>query len=470
MEFEHDPRVSTGLKGMDEILGGGLTPGGLYVVRGPAGAGKTTLGLQFLHDGAARGERALYLSLNHSERMLERIARSHGWSLDGLVIHGGEEGSTLPARGQTIFAGIDIDLADHIGRFIAAVEASAPRRLVFDSVAALRLLAHDAVSVRRELQRFKRHLSQRACTSLLLDAGVDNWIDAYLNDLADGVILLESRTREFGGTRRLAQIAKMPGIAFRDGYHDYRIAVGGMTLFPRLVVNDTARAAMHETISSGMPELDQLLGGGFDRGTCVVLLGPSGVGKSSLAARIAAEAAERAERIAVYLFDEQCHTWLVRADRLGIPLRRHVATERVHLHALGPGQWSPGEFADSVRRAVEDDQARMIIIDGVRGYRDAMLDDPFTAQQLHELSRFARARGVILFLISAEDLELGYLEDSAIVFCRYRTAGDVRTGIRVLKRRTQVHRTELRDFRLGPPQGVAIGGPVAEVHMDPFHP
>ncbi|MFL6649699.1 MAG: ATPase domain-containing protein [Sulfurifustaceae bacterium] len=470
MEPEHDLRVSTGLKGMDEVLGGGLMPGGLYVVRGRAGAGKTTLGLQFLLDGTARGERALYLSLDHSRKTLQSIARSHRWSLDRLIIHCAEDSATLPAAGQTIFAGVDVELADYFGVLHRTVEAATPRRVVFDSVAALRLVARDANSIRRELQRFKRYLSERACTTLLLDAGVDSSIDAHLDALADGVILLESRTREFGGTRRLALITKMPGVAFRDGYHDYRIGSEGVVLFPRLIANDDARAVTHETVSSGLPALDEMLGGGIDRGTCVVLAGPSGVGKSGLAARVSAAAAERDDPVALYLFDEQSYTWLVRADGLGIRLRPHLASGRMRMRALAPGEWTPGEFADSVRRAVEEDHARMIVIDGHRGYRHAMLDDPFATQQLGELACYARERGVILFVLAAEDLELGYMDDSAIVFRRYRTAGDVRTAIRVLKRRTQAHRSELRDFRLGPPEGVAIGAPVAEIRMDPFDP
>lgn len=395
MESGNDPRVSTGLKGMDEVLGGGFMPGGFYLVCGPAGAGKTTLGLQFLRDGAARGERVLYLSLDHSRKTLQHIARSHGWSLDGVAVHAGEDGGTWPAAGQTIFAGIDVELAEHFGALYRAVETAAPRRVVLDSVASVRLLARDQTDVRRELQRFKGHLSARGCTSLLLDAGTDRSIDACLDGLADGIVLLESRTRDFGGTRRLAQVAKMPGGAFREGYHDYRIGADGIVLFPRLVVNDAVRVTTHETVTSGVPVLDDLLGGGLDRGTCVVLRGPSGVGKSSLAARLASEAAGRDEPVAAYLFDEQPYTWLVRADGLGIPMRPHLAAGRVRLRALGPGEWTPGEFADSVRRAIEEERVRMVVIDGYSGYRHAMLDDRFAVQQLRELARYARERGAI---------------------------------------------------------------------------
>jgi circadian clock protein KaiC len=472
MEQGVDERASTGVQGMDKILGGGMLRGRLYVLRGVPGVGKTTFGLQFLLQGARHGEPLLYFSFSQSKSSLLDIARSHRWSLDRIALRTADDNPDQ-REGQTIFPSAEVELMEQLRQLHEALADAAPARAVLDAGTALYAAYSDASVLQQGMQVLKARLAAKGCTALLLDDRDATPSDAPLEELADGVIAMTQHSASFGGIRRRLRIVKVQGAVFDEGSHDYRINTGGLTVFPRLIAARYRREHPHETVSCGPAALDELLGGGLDRGSCVLLLGPSGTGKSSVAMHVAAAAAERGEAVSIYLFDEGVHSFLRRADGLGMTLRAQVAAGRIRLSPLDPGECTAGEFAHLVRRSVESDGVRVVVIDTLHGYRDAMLEEePYVVQHLRELLSYLREQAVVTVLVASHmssfspstggDIHLGSVEDAVLLFRHYEHAGEVRTSVSALKHRTSGHPRTQCDLRFGP-SGVALGPmPVGE--------
>jgi circadian clock protein KaiC len=462
--------VSTGIAGLDSILGGGLPRGRLHLIEGPPGVGKTTLGLQFALAGGRDGERCLYVTFGETKEELEDVAASHGWSLDGLEIHDhpAEIEATL-ADPQTVFHPAEVELTDAariLGEHIARIR---PQRAVIDGLAELRLLAGDALDFRHQIMLLRRLFGQTDCTLLLLHDRSVLTERAGLRTLAFGVIELAQKTPAFGPQHRHLQVLKMRGRSFHSGYHDCRIVSGGMQVFPRLVAAEHRRDVPAGVASSGLPALDALLGGGLSRGTSCVLVGPAGVGKSTCALQFAVAAAERGEQAAIYLFEESRNVLLTRAESLGLPVAKHLASGRIRICPVSLGEFMPGEFISMVKENVSAG-ARLIIIDSLTGYARTTEDHVL---MLSELLSYLGQQGVVSLLVvgqhglgfpaAAAPIDLSYLADAVLMFRYYEAAGEVRKAISAFKKRTGPHETTLRDFRLGA-SGILIGEPLTQFH------
>ncbi|HET8629700.1 MAG TPA: ATPase domain-containing protein, partial [Thermomicrobiales bacterium] len=335
-------RAGSGVVGLDEVLGGGFPAHRLHLVEGPPGAGKTTIALQFLLEGARRGEPVLYVTLAETIEELRAVARSHGWDLDGVGLHelAPTEASLRPEEQYTILHPSEVELGATTEAMLAAVERAAPARLVFDSLAELRLLARDQLRYRRQVLGLKQFFAGRRCTTLLLDGGAGP--GEGVESIAHSVVQLEQLAPEYGAERRRLRVVKLRGAAYRGGYHDFVIRRGGIVVYPRLVAAEHGQPVGPGLATSGLPELDRLVGGGLDRGTSALLIGPAGVGKSSLAAQYAAAAAGRGEVVAIYVFDESLEMFVRRAEGLGMDIGARVAEGRIILRRLDPAQLSPG--------------------------------------------------------------------------------------------------------------------------------
>jgi circadian clock protein KaiC len=377
------PRISTGVAGLDDILNGGLTAQRLYLIEGSPGAGKTTLGLQFLLDGVAKGEAGLYITLSETADELVAVAHSHGWSLDAIAIHELASDTALdPDAQQSVFHPSELELGETTQDVMKQVDLHKPVRVVFDSLSEMRLLAQSPLRYRRQILALKQFFASRACTVLLLDDKTGD-ADQHLHSLAHGVVSLEQIAKEFGTERRRVSIVKMRGIQFRGGYHDYLLQKGGMRVFPRLVAAEHVRDFSAEVASSGLPDFDVLLGGGLVAGTNTLMLGPSGVGKSTLSVRCMLSALERGERAAYYLFDEGLGTFVARNAGFGMDLRPHIDSGALAVHHIDPAELSPGEFAQMLRDAVEQRGVKFLVIDSMNAYLQAMpgaLPDPADAR------------------------------------------------------------------------------------------
>lgn len=462
--------AATGIAGLDDILGGGFPAHHLYLVEGDPGAGKTTLALQFLMEGRRRGERGLYIALSETETELRETAAAHGWSLDGIdVFELNAAQQTALGADLSLFHAGEIELGEAMKTLLDEVTRRDAQRVVFDSLSEIRLLAQQPLRYRRQILALKQHFVDKRCTVLLLDDRSGEAGDQQVASLAHGVVRLEQLAPAYGVERRRLRIAKLRGVRYRGGYHDFVIATGGLRVFPRLVAAEHRQAASHERVSSGNTDLDALLGGGLVRGTSTLVLGPPGSGKSTLVATFASAAAGRGEHSAIYLFDENADTYAARAEGLGLPFREHLRSGHVTLQQIDPAELSPGELVHTIRGAV-DEGARLVAVDSINGYLQAMPEEGFLVIQLHELLMYLAQRDVLSFLVTPQQgllgpgmqasVEISYLADTVVVMRYFEADGAVRNAISVLKQRVSAHEKTIRElsFGLG---GLRVGAPLS---------
>jgi circadian clock protein KaiC len=466
-------RASTGIVGLDEILGGGLPTRHLYLVDGEPGTGKTTLALQFLLAGATRGERGLYVTLSETRVELEEVAASHGWSLEAIdVFELAADHGLATDEGYTIFHPAEVELQQTVDAVLEAVDRHGSTLVVFDSLSEMRLLARDPLRFRRQILALKQFFAGRRCTVLLLDDKTAPEGDLQLHSLAHGVIVLQHVAQEYGAERRRLQVTKLRGLRFQGGYHDFRILTGGIAVFPRIRIgNDGAGTFESRPLTSGSDELDALLGGGLQEGTSVVITGPAGTGKSVLCAQYACAAVARGIKARFYLFDERLSTFRLRGLGLHMDLEEPIADGRLRLQQVEPTELSPGEFASQVADAVEGDGVRLIVIDSINGYLQSMPEERLLPIQVHELLSYLATQGVttIMTLVQRgvfgspvdEAAEVSYLADTVLLLRYFEMHGSVRQAISVVKKRTGNHERSIRECRVER-GGLKVGEPLSE--------
>ncbi len=451
-------RARTGIFGLDEILLNGFPSGDLYLVEGDPGSGKTTLGLQFLLEGARLGEKGLYVTLSESKHELLGVAESHEWSLKEIAIFEmtPEEEDIKPENQYTVFHPSDVELADTTDAVLKVVDKLQPSRVVLDSLSELRMLARDPLRYRRQMLGLKRYFAGRNCTVLLLDDRTAERHDLQLQSIAHGVVMMHSLDREFGVTRRRLEVRKLRGSSFREGFHDYTIKTGGLVVYPRLVAAEHQSESLHKPVRSGLEELDQLLGGGIDTGTSTLLMGPAGCGKSTIAIRYALSAAQRGSGAAIFTFDEVLPNLMRRAFGLGMPLEEHIKSGKLIVEQVDPAELSPGEFVERVRKLVREKTVGMIIIDSLNGFLNAMPGEQFLALQLHEMLSYLDQQGVTTIMILAQHgfvgsgmrtaVDVSYLADSVILFRYFESSGAMKKAISVVKKRSGQHERTIREL------------------------
>jgi circadian clock protein KaiC len=466
-------RIRFGIKGLDDILHGGLTPYRLYLAEGVPGAGKTTMAMQFLREGARLGESVLYVTLSETDEELRTVAESHGWSLDGIDIHELVPSESLLEGDQqnTMFYASEVEMNETTKAILRKVEQLKPTRVVIDSLSEMRLLAESALRYRRQILALKQYFASRRCTVLFLDDLTESNYDLQIQSIAHGVIALEQLNPEYGSERRRLRVVKYRGSQFRGGYHDYTIRPGGLEVFPRLVAAEHRRGRDRTRISSGIVELDTLLGGGVENGTSALIAGPPGTGKSSLAARFVTAAAEQGLRGAMFIFDETINTLLTRVSSLGTDLEKHIDSGHVTVQQVDPAELCPGQLAHAIRLAVEEQHVSIVVIDSLNGYLNAMPGEQFLTIQLHELLSYLNQMGVVTLLVGAHQgligaqmqspVDASYLTDAIILLRYFEAYGEVRQAISIIKKRGGNHERTIREFRLDAGR-IRVGDPLRE--------
>ena len=463
-------RISTGSPDLDEILAGGLDPERVYLYEGAPGTGKTTLAIQFLLEGAVHGERGLYITLSETERETRIVAHRHGWSLDGITIFElvPPETTLDPDQELTVLHPGEMELSETTKLIVEQVETINPTRVVIDSLSELRLLAQSPLRYRRQVLALKHFFTARNCTVVVLDDLTAKDTDVQLHSIVHGVVLLEQLAIDYGSVRRRLRVLKMRGIDFSSGFHDFEIRRGGLKIFPRLIAAEHHVPFLGEFVSSGNAELDIMLGGGIERGTNVLFVGPTGVGKSSLALTYALTAAGQGHKTAVFAFDEGRGTMDARAQTLGLPLKTAVDDGLIQIRRIDPAVVSPGELVFMVRRAIEIDGARIVVIDSLNGYLNAAPGENFLILQLHELLSYLNQLGVLTILVLSQHsqdgllqtpLDISYLSDAVVSLRYFEADGGIRRAIAVVKKRSGNHQNTVREYRLSA-HGITIGSPL----------
>lgn len=472
MTIDNQKRLSTGIAGLDDILHGGLARGFLYLIEGNPGAGKTTLALQFLIEGASRGEKGLYLSLAESESELNHVAASHGFSLDKVTICKITPPELAGASGQqyTVFQPAEVELADVLETILAKVRDVSPARVVIDSMSELRMLARDSLRYRRQILALKQFFEGQDCTTLLLDERFRGNHESQVQTIAHGVISLEVLQRNYGITRRRMEILKVRASSFREGFHDYIIIRGGIRVFPRLVSGEHRGGPVKsDTLASGIAELDALFNGGVQRGTSTLIAGPTGCGKSTLCSQFVVTAAKRNENGAIFTFDETTQSFRDRSRGLGLELDRYLDDKTIHLEQVDPAELSPGEFIDRIRNGVDERKWRIVVVDSLNGLLNSMSEEHALTVQLHEVLSYLNQVGVASFLVLAQygllgnavssPTDVSYLADNVLLLRYFEAAGEVRQALSVVKRRSGPHERSIRELLISNGK-LTIGDPL----------
>ncbi|MET0377272.1 MAG: ATPase domain-containing protein [Rhizorhabdus sp.] len=465
-------RISTGNPGLDIILRGGLPAKRLYLLEGAPGSGKTTFALQFLLEGVAQGETCLYITLSETSEELRTVAESHGWNLDAIELFelASAEEVLGSDRDQSILYSWEVELGETVRLIEEQVERTNPRRVVFDSLSEMRLLAQDPLRYRRQVLALKQFFAGRDTTVLLVDdlTSSRGERDTHLHSLCHGVVTLERLTLDFGAARRRMQVQKLRGVDFVAGYHDLVIRKGGLDIFPRLIASDHGQPFAGGVIESGVPALDALFGGGPMRGTSTLITGPAGTGKTSIAMQFVAAGCARGEPATMYQFDERVGTLLARGGALETQLQKYIDSGCLVIKQVNPAELSPGQFAVMVRAEIEERGSRMIVIDSLNGYLASMPQEQQLILQMHELLSYLNHHGVVTFLINPQhglvgsmssNLNISYVADAVLLIRFFEAGGRIRKAISILKNRGGQHEDSIRELRIDE-GGIRIGDPL----------
>jgi circadian clock protein KaiC len=465
-----NPVTTTGIPGLDHVLGGGLPENRVFLIEGLPGTGKTTLALQFLREGVRRRETALYVTLAETRHELSAVASSHGWDLDGIdVVELSPPDEVLnPDAKYTVFHPSDVEMNQSVQGIYDAVERLRPARVVVDSLSEMRILAQDPLRLRRQVLALKHFFTGRDCTVVLLDDVRSQESDLHFASIVHGVVLLEQMALEYGVERRRLRVTKMRGQRYRGGVHDFTIQTGGLMIYPRLIASQHPTVEASGSVPSGNAEIDQLLGGGLDAGSCTLIMGPAGVGKTVLTTEFAHAAAQRGERAMLFLFDERVRAFMQRARGLGLRLEPMIKSGMFVTQQVDPTEMSPGEFAERVVRAVEREGARLIAIDSLTGYLNAMPAEALLNIHLHELFSYLGQSGITSLLTLAQHspfseahqaADMSYIADTVVLLRYFEAMGEVRKAVSILKKRSGTHETTIREFRIRP-GGLDVGQPL----------
>jgi len=438
------------------------------LIEGSPGTGKTTIATQFLLAGAAAGERGLYITLSETEDELRESAASHGWRLDDpLSVYELIPPESLldEEQQQSLLYSSDLELGETTKRIFEVIEQHKPQRIVLDSLSEIRLLAQSSLRYRRQVLALKHYFARNGATVVMLDDLTSETHDKTVHSVAHGVIRLEELAPDYGSDRRRLRVIKYRGQIYRGGFHDMIIETGGVTVFPRLVSAEHRSEFSRDPLPSNSPELNALLGGGIERGSSTLVLGPAGTGKSLLTLSFALQAIERGESAAIFIFDEELGLLFERAKGLGLDLAPLRESGKLIVEQVDAAELAPGEFAQRVRTCVQEHNARTVVIDSLNGYQAAMPEEKQLILHMHELLQFLNRQGANTFLTVAQHglvgdmkapVDVTYLADTVILLRYFEAMGRVRRAISVIKKRTSAHEDTIREYRIGR-GGITVG-------------
>ena len=466
--------ASMGIPGLDDILAGGLARERVYLIEGSPGTGKTTAAMSFLRAGAKLGEKTLYITLSETEDELRDTAHAHGWDLKGVEVFELVPPESLldEQQQQSLLYSSDLELGETTRLIFEAVERVHPHRVVIDSLSEIRLLAQSSLRYRRQVLALKHYFAKRGATVILLDDLTTESLDKTVHSVAHGVVRLEELAPEYGAERRRVRVIKYRGRKFRGGYHDFTIRTGGLEVYPRLVSAEHRTAFTRKPLRSGVAGLDAILGGGIERGSSCLILGPAGTGKSLVSLYFVLSALACGEKAALFVFDEELGLLYDRTKGFGIDLEAMVSTGNLFVQQVDAAELSPGEFAARVRDCVDRLGVKTVVIDSLNGYQAAMPEENFLILHIHELLQYLNRQGATTFLTVAQHglvgdmkapVDVTYLADTVILLRYFEAVGEVRRAMSVIKKRSGAHEKTIREFSIGD-AGLVVGPALTNFH------
>lgn len=468
-----ETKARFGVSGLDDILVGGLSRGHVFLLEGNPGSGKTTIALQYLIEGASLGEKCLYITLSETEEELRDVAASHGFALDDniSIFELVPPESLLDARQQqSLLYSSDLELGETTKLIFDAVEKIEPARIVLDSLSEIRLLAQSSLRYRRQILALKHYFAKQSSTVLLLDDMSTELSDKTVHSIVHGVIHLDELAPNYGGERRRLRVLKYRGQSFRGGFHDFTIRTGGVNVYPRLVANEHRTAFDRRPVSSGITEIDELVGGGLEKGSSTLIIGPAGTGKSTFALQYLSAAVARGEKAAAFIFDEELGLLFARTKAMGIDIEAMRDSGKLHIEQLDAAELSPGEFAHRVRERVDSAGAKAVLIDSINGYQASMPDEQSLVLHMHELLQYLNRQGANTYLTVAQHglvgdmkspVDVTYLADTVVLLRYFEALGRVRRAVSIIKKRTGTHEDTIREYRISS-RGLTLGQPLSE--------
>ncbi len=462
-------RVLTGIPGVDEIFKGGLIARRSYLLVGGAGSGKTVFSIQWLLEGRRRGERLLYITLTEPASDIQRNMATFGWQLEGIDLldltptdDAGENGEEYQ-----VFAPGEVEQVAVWQAIYQAVKEKRPQRLVIDSVTQLRYLSMDEYQFRKKILGLVSFLNRSECTSLLAFETSELEREASVGLAVDGLLRLRaevSPSRVIG--LRSIQIEKFRGSDFISGMHPMRITDTGIHVFPHRIESIGGYHPTMEQLSSGVPQLDELLGGGLESGTTTIISGPSGVGKTTVGVAFLATAVAAGKRSVLFTFEEAVESLMIRARGIGMPLDALLDSGALKIVRLNPMEQYPDEFLGKVREAVEQEHFELVMIDSLRGYQLEMEQFGTPLDHIRNLVHYLNRHGVTSFLINeiefitgslrTTELAVSHLADNIILMRYAENAGQVTKVIACLKKRLGDFQPDLRALHITA-QGIQVG-------------
>ncbi len=461
-------RVSTGIKGLDEILHGGIIKNRATLIRGGPGSGKTTFGFHFLMDGAQKGEKVLFITLGENKKQLIENALSLNIPITGIEFLDLSPSPEFFSQVESydIFSPAEVEREPVTQMIINTVNSLNPTRIFIDSMTQFRYLAPDTFQFRKQVLSFIRFLTEKGATVIFTSEASSEAPDDDLMFLADGIINLVVRD----GSRFL-RVSKLRGSIFMVGEHEYVIKEGGVVIYPRLIPEKYSKKFTFDQFSSGIPSLDKLLNGGIERGTITIISGPTGVGKSTLGLVFIKEAAQKGEKSVLYTFEETKEKILARCDSIKIPARKMMEKGTLKIKRIEPLTLLPDEFASIVKEDVMEWGASLVMIDSTSGY-EITVGGKSPREHLHAICRYLSNMGVLVILtteirnITGEfrisDHNISYLADN-IIFLRYlEMSGEIKRAIGVLKKRLSNFEKTLREYYITD-SGIQVGEPLSNL-------
>ncbi|MGF1622619.1 MAG: ATPase domain-containing protein [Rhodomicrobiaceae bacterium] len=452
--------LSTGVQGLDQLLMGGLPSGHVYLIRGEPGTGKTTMALQYLTKGREPHEKALYLTLSQTASELAEIATAHELDLTGVLV---EDASillpTASAGDQTVLQTSELELEHLITRIQGQLDKMPGARIVLDSLIDVRLRSADVLTYRRLIRKLIDRIVNAGCTGLFLDSDPEYGGDSQIAALVHGVISLQRALPGYGIAQRRLEINKMRAVFHSEGLHDFTIQKNGVRVFPRLSAVHQVDAPNLQTISTGLPNLDEILGGGVEQGIVSMIYGQSGVGKSTMSAVFLKSAILRGERAVGFLFEEHPKTFVHRADGVGLALSPAIEEGNLILEWLNAGEVLPGEFVHKVIDKLDRTNSSVLVIDSINGYLTAAAHKDHALAQLNTLLTVLRSRKALTVLVAEQSgllsngrtgMDMSVMTDAIILLRQYEWQSNIRRSVAVLKKRSGPHSTELRELVLQP--------------------